>query len=153
MTYESLLIETQSKGIKLKEKRLKYNLKGLYCDGRIIIDNQLITDCEKRCILSEELGHHYKTVGNIADQSKIENRKQELIARRWGYEKLVSIIDLINAYNYGCRNRYEIAEYLNITEEFLDNVLKHYRCKYENGYIYDTYFIDFNNGLSILKKF
>jgi len=85
MTYESLLIDAEKEGIQFKEKKLEHDFKGLYCNGRIIIDTELVTDSEKRCILSEELGHHYKTVGDITDQTKIENRKQEIIARRWGY--------------------------------------------------------------------
>lgn len=153
MTYENLLVEAEKEGIQSKEKKLEYNFKGLYYNGRIIIDKELVTDCEKRCILSEELGHHYKTFGDITDQTKLENRKQELIARRWGYEKLVSPIDLINAYNHGCRNRYEVSEYLNVTEEFLEETLQYYRCKYENGYKINNYWINFNNGLNIFRKF
>lgn len=153
MTYENLLIEAEKEGIQFKEKKLEHDFKGLYCNGRIIIDTELVTDSEKRCILSEELGHHYKTVGDITDQTKIENRKQEIIARRWGYEKLVGIVDLINAYNHGCKNRYEIAERLNVTEEFLEEALEYYRCKYANGFKIDNLWIDFNNGLNVLKKF
>lgn len=153
MTYENLLLEAEKDGIRSKEKRLEYDFKGLYCNGRIIIDAELATDCEKRCILSEELGHHYKTFGDITDQTKLENRKQELIARRWGYEKLVGIVDLINAYNYGCKNRYEISERLNVTEEFLEEALEYYRCKYPNGFEIDNIWINFNNGLNVLKKF
>lgn len=153
MTYESLLKETVNEGIKVKEKSLEYDFKGLYCDGRIIIDTKLDTDCEKRCILSEELGHHFKTFGDITDQTKVENRKQELVARRWGYEKLVGVMDLIRAYEHGCQNRYEIAEYLNVTEEFLDNVLYYYSCRYPEGCSIDSYWLDFDGGLNIFKKY
>ncbi len=153
MTYENLIVEAENEGIQLKEKKLRHNFKGLYCDGKIIIDTELVTDCEKRCILSEELGHHYKTVGDITDQTKVENRKQELIARRWGYKKLIGIVDLVNAHKHGCNNRYEVAGYLNVTEEFLEEALEYYKCKYENGYTIDTYWINFNNGLHVLKKF
>lgn len=153
MTYESLLNETINEGIKVKEKKLKYNLKGLYCDGRILIDSQLVRDCEKACILSEELGHHYKTVGNIIDENKVDNKKQELIARRWGYEKLIGTRKLIRAYEKGCQNKFEIAEYLNVTEGFLDEALTYYKCKYPDGCSIDNYWLNFNNGLEILQVF
>lgn len=64
------------------------------------------------------------------DQSRIENRKQERIARAWGYRKLVSVLDLINAKKEGIRNRYELAEYLDVTEEFIESTLKYYKEKY-----------------------
>jgi hypothetical protein len=153
MTYENLLLEVETEGIQLKEKKLKHEFSGLYCDGRIIIDTALVRDCEKRCVLSEELGHHYKTVGDITDQTKIENRKQELLARRWGYEKLIGIVDLINAYRNGIRNRYELSEYLHVTEEFLEETINYYRCKYENGCEIDNYWITFDNGLNIVERF
>ena len=35
-------------------------------------------ETEKACVLAEELGHHYTTVGDIIDQKESENRKQEL---------------------------------------------------------------------------
>ncbi len=46
--------------------------KGLYCDGTIAID-QNISVTEGNCILAEELGHYYTTVGDITDQTKVEN--------------------------------------------------------------------------------
>ncbi|WP_442638227.1 hypothetical protein, partial [Rosenbergiella nectarea] len=75
------------------------------------------------CILAEELGHYHLTVGNITNQSKIENRKQECIARRWGNRKLVRVLDIIHAYESGTRNRYEMAEFIGVTESFLDECI------------------------------
>lgn len=89
--------------------------------------------------------------GNILDQSDIVNKKQELRARAWGYKKLVNILDFINAYKNGIRNRYELAEYLGVTEEFLEDAIKQYQreyglyCKVGNYYVYF-------NPLSILEK-
>jgi len=61
---------------------------------------------DKNGIIAEELGHHFTTLGDVRDQSKLVNRKQEKIARAWGYEKVVGIIDLVNAYNDGVTNRF-----------------------------------------------
>lgn len=57
------------------------NIKGLYCDGVIALNSKFKDSAEKACVLAEELGHHYTTVGNILDQSDTNNRKQELRAR------------------------------------------------------------------------
>lgn len=152
MTYDELLIEAEKNGLKIKEKPLKHNLKGLYNNGRIILDKKLSNNQERKCILAEEIGHHYTTYGNIIDENDISNKKQELFARKWAYKKLVGILDIINAFKIGIRNRYELAEYLNITEEFLQSALDYYEIKYENWYEIDNYIIRFN-PLGVIEKF
>jgi len=142
MNYEELLIEAEKQGIEILESDRIGELKGLYIDNIIVINSKIETSSEKLCILAEEIGHHYKTIGNILDQSNVSNIKQERIARAWGYEKLVSLESIIKAYKNGIRNKYELAEFLEVTEEFLEDAIKHYQrkhglyCKVHNFYIY-----------------
>lgn len=151
MNYEYLLKEANTLGVLVKEANLI--TKDGYCKGaRIAINNKLLTDKEKKCILAEELGHFHKTVGNITDQSKINNRKQEIIARRWGYEKLISIENLIDCYKKRIPNKYEIAESLGVTEEFLNEALSYYNVKYGGYCKIDNYIISFD-PLWIIEKF
>lgn len=150
MTYEELLSEAQLQGLIVKEKSLKaYN--GRIKGNRIAIKKDLHNNIEKKCTLIEEIGHHKRTVGNILDQSKVENRKQERLARAWGYEKLVDLLDLINAKKEGIRNRYELAEYLGVTEEFLNETLKFYKEKYGRMCFVGDYIIEFD-PLEVYKK-
>ena len=128
MNYETLLFEADTQGLIVKEKNLKYN-NGRIKGNRIAIRKDISSTTEKACVLAEELGHHYTTVGNILDQSKAENRKQERRARLWAYRKMFDLVDLVAAYKYGCRNRYEIAEYLGVTEQFLEEALHTYKEK------------------------
>lgn len=134
---DKLLIEAQLAGIHVVEERhyhviFKNNkLKGLYFDNIIAMNNGAITTkTEWVCIFAEELGHHYTSYGNILDVKGIPSRKQEKRARNWGYEKLVSLQGLIEACEDGARNRYEIADFLNVTEEYIDESIKHYSEKY-----------------------
>ena len=152
MTYDELIIEAKKDGLKIKELPLSYGLKGLYKNGKIILDSNLKTNNESNCILAEEIGHHYTTYGNIIDENDISNKKQELFARKWAYKKLVGILNIINAFKIGVRNRYELAEYLNITEGFLQSALDYYEIKYENWYEIDNYIIRFN-PLGVIEKF
>ena len=115
MTYDELLIEAEQEQLLVKEKRLLANT-GLIKGKRIAIKKEL-TNKQKACVLAEELGHYFTTVGNIIDQTNIDNRKQERKARKWGYCKLVNIEGLVEACKQGCRNINEIAEYLEVTEE------------------------------------
>ena len=128
------------------------NLKGFYIDGNVALNTSIESSTEKACVLAEELGHHYTTVGNILDQSKTENRKQERRARLWAYKRAFDLIDLVSAYKYGCRNRYELAEYLEVTEEFLQEALDTYREEYGLYTKVDCYVICFE-PLGILEMY
>ena len=151
MDYENLLNECSDLGIKVKEVVLK-SADGLCKGNRIAINKNLSTQTEKKCVLAEELGHYHTTYGDIIDQTKIENVKQEIIARRWGYKKLVGMVDIINAYRYGVRNKHELAEYLDVTEDFLYEAIEYYKCKYGICYKIDTYIIYFE-PLGVMKIF
>lgn len=128
MEFEKLLEEADNLGIPVTERPFKTY------DGRIknnkVYLRKDMSNTQKTCVLAEELGHHQKTVGNILDQQDIANRKQERKARLWAYDKLVSLFSIIEAYNAGCQNLYEMADYLEVTEEFLKEALDVYKSKY-----------------------
>lgn len=151
--YENLLTQLEEEGIEILDLNLGTNKECGKCFNNLIVINSRLNKNQKHCVLIEELGHFYKTSGDITDQTKTQNRKQELIARRWGYKRLVGIVDLINAHKQGCRNKYEISDYLCITEGFLEKALEYYKCKYPDGYEIDNYWINFNNGLEIFERF
>ena len=115
------------------------------------IKNTLETDAEKACVLSEELGHYHTTEGIIIDQSSAANRKQELRARLWGYNKLIGLHGIISCYKVGCQTAYDMAEHLGVTEEFLLEALQCYRNKYGVCIKFDNYVIYFEPGLSVLE--
>lgn len=150
-SYEILLSEASENGLIVKEKPLKYN-NGRIKGPRVAIRQDLSTSVEKACVLAEELGHHYTTYGNILDQSDTSNRKQELRARAWAYNKQIGLLGLIRAYEHGCRNRFEIAEYLEVTEEVLEECLIFYQNKYGVCTNVDNYVVYFIPNLVIMKK-
>lgn len=97
MNYEVLLKEAHEEGLIVKEKPLKYN-NGRIKGKRIAIRKDIDTSTEKACVLAEELGHHYTSVGNIIDMEDLSNRKQERQARLWGYNKLIGLTGIVNAF-------------------------------------------------------
>lgn len=151
MTYEEMQILHDDLNIVEMDLSEVSGLKGLYVNGRIAI-NAKMSDTEKACVLAEELGHHYTTYGNILDQSNTSNRKQELRARAWAYNRQIGLLGLIRAYEHGCRNRFEIAEYLEVTEEVLEECLVFYRNKYGMCQNIDNYVVYFIPNLVIMKK-
>jgi hypothetical protein len=152
MQYESLENEIQAKGVEVIHMRFSGNLKGLYADSTIAIDTKIETEAERCCVLAEEIGHHYTSLGNITNLEDIRNLKQEKKARNWAYEKLVGITGIINAFNAGTRNNFELAEYLGVTEEFLEETIKHYKEKHGLYYELDNYIVYFE-PLGVLKMF
>ncbi|ANY71696.1 hypothetical protein BBD41_03360 [Paenibacillus ihbetae] len=132
ITYDDLVNEID---VLLDDRAdLPSRFKGLYLETRskkfIMISKYITSECERKCVLAEEIGHYHKTVGNIFNQRIIENKKQEEIARRWAYEKLVPVSAILEAYRNGVRNRFEFSEMLGISEDFLEDALNYYKSKY-----------------------
>lgn len=120
--YEKLLAE-YDKEVDVEERKMVNE--GLYCDGNIWINKDL-TSSRKACILAEELGHHYTTIGDITDQKDVGNRKQERKARKWAFEKLVPLQLIRFSIADGHVEPWDMAEYLDVDEEFLRDALKYY---------------------------
>lgn len=147
--YEILLDNAYNDGMLVKEKPLQGS------DGRIkgnkIAIRKDMTIPEKTCALAEELGHHETSVGNILDMTSAANRKQERQARFWAYNKQIGLFGLVRAFEHGCQNRFEIAEYLEVTEEFLEECIECYRNKYGICKQVDNYVVYFIPQLAIMK--
>lgn len=150
MKYDALLDEANAEGISIKERPFKTY------DGRIkgkdIYLRKDMNTTEKACVLAEELGHYYTSVGNIIDMDSSSNRKQERQARLWAYNKQIGLKGLIRAYEHGCTASHEIAEYLDVTEEALQECIEFYRDKYGEYKTFDHYIIFFIPHLAVLKK-
>lgn len=140
--YEQLLAENEH--IKIKDTHsLPDGYSGFYKDGIILIDKDL-SETRKAEVLFEELAHHKLTYGNILDQSKDINRKFENYARRHGYEAALPLRIIVEAHNYGVSNLYELAEYVQLSEGYIAEILKHYKSKYGIGTHYGEYLITFD---------
>lgn len=143
MQYETLLEEAQGQ-VYIYEKVLNRNIKGLQADNVIWINKGIPTKREKLTILAEELGHYHTSYGNILDQSCVQNKKQELRARQWAYKKLFPLCKIVQAHKKGVRNKYELAEYIGVTEDFVEAALKRYQDKYGDVVDYEGVTICFN---------
>lgn len=149
--YNTLIEIAEENNILICEKHFKSNAKGL-CKGNKIGISKELNSTEKTCVLAEELGHYFTTTGNILDQSNKNNIKQERKARVWGHNYLIKIEDLIQAALDGCRNLYETAEYLEITEEYLLDAIHSFREHYGIVCRIGNYKIYFNDlGYYVIK--
>lgn len=110
---------------------------GLYIDGCVALSSDLQTIAQKNTVLAEELAHHDLTVGDILDLGDPANRRQEQKARTLAYDRLIGLQGLDKAIKHGCKNRYEAAEFLEVTEQFLQEAIDRYKE------IYGPRFIDY----------
>ena len=149
LNYETLLKEADSLGLIVKEKPLQYN-NGRIKGNRIAIRKDM-TETEKACVLAEELGHYYTAVGNILDQSSVENRKQEMQGRILAYNKQVGLRGIVDAYLHHCQNLSEAAEYLGVTEEFLSDSIMYYKNKYGIFATVDNYTVVFEPTIAVIE--
>ncbi len=78
-----------------------------------------------RCVLAEELGHHFCTVGNTLPQQFYHYRNRlcvsqsEYRALKWAAEYLMPEDELGEAFHSGCIEAWSIAEWFNVTEEMV----------------------------------
>lgn len=83
-----------------------------------------------RCILAEELGHHFTSSGDLLAFARTDKAcvafKQERQATWWAVQYLVPIRTLANAINSGLFLTWELAEYFKVTERFMGTSLCFY---------------------------
>ena len=151
-SFERLENEACEDGIEVISYHFKSDrIKGLYCNNTIALNKRLTTNAEKNSILAEELGHYHTSYGNILDLHSVEDQKQELRARLWAYNKMIGLQGIIAAYKHGCTSLHEMAEFLEVTEEFLNGSLTAYRQKYGCYTTIDNYVICFEPALGVLE--
>ncbi|WBY48588.1 ImmA/IrrE family metallo-endopeptidase [Latilactobacillus curvatus] len=119
------------------------------CIGKTIIINANRTRVEQAQTLAEEISHQEISVGDILNPNDIESAKQETVARRRSFNRLVPLDKLVAAY-WRSTNEFELADHLDVTVEYLFDVLAYYREKY-GVIVKDNILINFANGIQILK--
>lgn len=143
--YEELLQKGYDEGLIIKEKPLFSNIEGVCKGNKIALNtNMLDTLTQKRCILAEEIWHSKVTVGDITDTTDISNLKQERFTRVCAIKELTPLDRIVQGLLHYCDNIYELADYLNVTVEFLQEAFEYYISKYGNKYYGKDYTICFN---------
>ena len=135
---EELENEAFKSRINVQRAELPESISGLYYDDGtnqplIALNECLKTKSEQTCVLAEELGHYYTSCGNLLTDPSVSKaiiQKQETKAKRWAFSRLVSLKNIIKAYEAGCNNLYEMAEYLSVTQDFLEKAFASYNSMY-----------------------
>lgn len=80
-----------------------------------------LTLAEQTSVTYHEAGH-YCTMQEPGQESRNESR-----ADRWAAKRLVPVQSLIDALKNGCRNLYDVAEHIGVSENFLYKTLDIYQ--------------------------
>lgn len=147
--YEELVSKAEMIGVNVIELDLEGESGYIYNDTIFISES--MDDVTKRCVLAEELGHYFKNLGDITDQDKVENVKQELIARRYGYKLLIEPNDIVEAFRSGATTIFEIAEFLHITVDTLGSIIEDFKKIYGIGITVGTYYITLEPQLGVVQ--
>ena len=150
MTYEEMIETANKEGLTVIEKPLVAS-NGRILKNRVAIRSGIATTKEKSCVLAEEIGHYKTSYGDVTRLDSISNLKQEHRARIYGYNLKVGLLGIIKCYEYGCRDLHEMAELLDCTEEYLNEVISTYKSKYGIYTTIDNYIIYFYPNLGVVK--
>lgn len=66
---------------------------------------------------------------------------------------MVGLIGIVRAYQHRCQSLTDMAEYLEVTEEFLKEALEQYRRKYGRKVELDNYVILFEPYLAVMERY
>ena len=69
----------------------------------------------------------------------------------WAYNRQVGLIGIVESFRAGCQTLSEMAEYLEVTEQFLKDALERYRQKYGIYTTVDHYIIYFEPHLAVAE--
>lgn len=137
-------------GLAIHEEKMQCH-DGLLIGRDIIIREDLPTLAKKTDVLAEEIAHAELTVGNILDQTDSNNRRQEHKARLRAAQMRVPLERLVDAFEARCRNSYEIAEFLDVSEDTLRDALELYRETYGPVAVVGDFVIQFEPRLRVYR--
>ncbi len=89
------------------------------------------TYIEEKQVLAEELGHYYMDATYpLYSNDTVLMSKQEYRAKKWSYNTLISFDKLRLAVKNGMRDLYALANYFDVTAEYMQNAINFYTNKY-----------------------
>ncbi|NLG57638.1 MAG: hypothetical protein GX540_04430 [Clostridiales bacterium] len=99
--------------------------------GSMILINRHRTLAQRTAALAEELGHYFRSVGDLRDLSDIAAAKSELSGQAWSYDWLLPPPVLEAAIKNGEGASWAVAEEVNLPEDFVQEASRYHlrRCR------------------------
>ncbi|WP_238858944.1 ImmA/IrrE family metallo-endopeptidase [Clostridium sp. YIM B02569] len=148
--YEKLIVEAENIGAVVVEMDLEGE--SGYCLNEVLFINKNLCEKQKYWILSEEIGHFKTTSGDILNLDSIINKKLENAARAESIERVCSLKQIVRAIKNGANDRYEVAEYLTLTDKFFDEAIEYHRRKHSMYKECENIILYFEPGFGVLRN-
>ena len=118
------LYDTASKNdVKIYHMNLKA-MKAFSLPNNIVIDmSQLKTLAETKVCFAHELGHEMKSAFYTVKNTLETRERQEARADRWAVDNILPLDELKQAVSKGYTEIWELAEYFDVTEDFVKKAL------------------------------
>ena len=87
----------------------------------------------------------------LLERAEKEHDTEAAAALWWAYDRQVGLIGIVESFRNGCQTISEMAEYLEVTEEFLREALERYRQKYGIYTSIGHYIIYFEPTLTVVR--
>ena len=128
---QQLLEIAEAENIVVEYKRIKSAINGMYlhmpdCHPVIYLSLRLHSNYRlHRCVLAEELGHHFTSTGERTPkkhhsmQDRLSIDKCEYKALRWAANHLIPDSGLLDALRDGLCENWELAEEFDVTDEMM----------------------------------
>ena len=104
--------------------RLRGNVWGIFLDG-----DRLTTTAQEKSAALHEAGHYATGTTHALDSPFDLVAKHEHKANKWAVQRALTAEELDEAVASGCTELWELAEYFNVTEEFMKKAV----CWYTHG--------------------
>lgn len=90
--------------------------------------NKNLTPYQEKSTLAEELGHYYYDATYPVSCTDLQLiSKQEYRARKWAYNVLIPLEDLITAYKNGLDNIDVLSDYFEVPSRFMSECIDYYK--------------------------
>lgn len=131
MLQDELRERLRCEGLVLCEDENTGKCPALIIGNEILISRNVECEAEKNSSIIHEIGHYMTSPPiNLLAESKEIRARYEYRADRAGILEFITLDKLLAAYKAGCRNCWEICDYLEISERYFLQVMKIYCSKY-----------------------
>lgn len=126
-------------GVRVVDYNFPSKIRGVYQDGIIGINKDVLDPAERRCIIACEMGRHLVR----KNKSIVLTEEQEHIAAfYWAVSYLMPLSAFIEASKFDLKTATEFAEFLNVTPQFVKTGIAFYKNSMGNRIFYQNHVID-----------
>ena len=147
--YSDLEALAEFYGVRIVDYDFPATIRGVYHDGVIGINKDVTDPAERRCIIACEMGRHlmrgYRGIVLTEEQENI-------IAFYWAVSYIMPLSALIEASKFKIKTLTDLAEFLNVTPQFVKSGIAFYKNSMGSRIFYHNHVIDLEKEIVDYSK-